>query len=271
MRLPLQRRWRTRAHSGQGMVEMALILPLLVLLLVMALDVGRVFFGWVALHNAARIGADFAAGHAEYWDGMLSTYSDERARYENLIEDDLQSLNCALPGAGPDDQVDEPVFSGFVDGDMVQAEVTCSFGLITPLAEALLGGPINMTVRTDFPVNSTIGALPDGGGGGPPDPPPACSAPVAGISTTPAASGGQVNINTGETVTFTDDSETGDDCGTPTWEWDFDSEGTETTQGPHTKTFTNPGPPTFRNFTVTLSVTTVYGSDTASVTVRVRK
>ena len=33
------------------MVEFALIMPLLVLLLVMAIDFGRVFFGWVALDD----------------------------------------------------------------------------------------------------------------------------------------------------------------------------------------------------------------------------
>ena len=51
------------AHvRGQALVEFALVLPLLALLLVMALDFGRVFFGWVALQNAARIGANYA-GH----------------------------------------------------------------------------------------------------------------------------------------------------------------------------------------------------------------
>ena len=52
------------------MVESALVLPILALLLVMAIDFGRVFFGWVALQNAARIGADFAAQTPDAWDGM---------------------------------------------------------------------------------------------------------------------------------------------------------------------------------------------------------
>ncbi len=272
MRLPLRRRFgekHTRGHRGQGMVEFALILPLVVLLLVMAIDFGRVFFGWVALHNAVRIGADFAANNREYWDAMPAAFEDQRQQYEDLIENDLQSLNCELPSPDP---VPEPVFSGFEDGDLVQAEVSCSFGLLTPLAESVLGGPVAMTVRTEFALNRTIqGGLPDGGAGGPPEPPPACSAPVTGIATEPDASGGQVNINTGQTVIFSDDSELGDDCGTPTYAWDFGELGTEDTKGPHEKTFTNPGPPAFKNFTVTLTVTTVYGSDTESVQVRVRR
>ena len=59
--LPFHRGSRPR-RRGQAMVEFALVLPLLVLLLVMAIDFGRVFFGWVALQNATRIAADYAAG-----------------------------------------------------------------------------------------------------------------------------------------------------------------------------------------------------------------
>ena len=44
---------------GQGMVEFALVLPLLVVLLVMAIDFGRVFFQWVGVTNASRIGANY--------------------------------------------------------------------------------------------------------------------------------------------------------------------------------------------------------------------
>ena len=38
---------------GQALVEMAIILPVLVLLLLLAVDFGRVFFGWIALNNAS--------------------------------------------------------------------------------------------------------------------------------------------------------------------------------------------------------------------------
>lgn len=270
MKLPRERRWR-HSERGQGLVEFAILLPLLVLLLVMAVDFGRVFFGWVALHNAARIGADYAAGNADAWDGMLAPYQSTRDRYEELVLNDLQSLNCTLPSPDP---VTEPVFSGFADGDLVQVQLDCSFGLITPLAEAVLGGPVDMTVRTDFAIYRTRGSgLTDGGGEDePPPPPPPCTAPDALISTAPAESGGRVTINTGQNVTFTDDSSVGEDCDITAWLWDF-GDGTPTvdTQGPHTRSFTNPGPPTNKDYTVTLTVTNAYGQDTDSVVVRVKK
>ena len=45
-----RRRKRTR---GQSVVEFALVVPVLLLLLLIAIDFGRVFLGWVALNNAA--------------------------------------------------------------------------------------------------------------------------------------------------------------------------------------------------------------------------
>ncbi|CAN5198787.1 hypothetical protein BH23CHL9_BH23CHL9_04030 [soil metagenome] len=54
-----------RTTRGQGLVELALILPLLLLLLLGAIDFGRVFFGWVAVTNASRVGANYAATHPD--------------------------------------------------------------------------------------------------------------------------------------------------------------------------------------------------------------
>ena len=58
MKLPHFRRHREQRTRGQALVEMAVMLPILLLLLLLAIDVGRVFFGWVALNNAARIAAN---------------------------------------------------------------------------------------------------------------------------------------------------------------------------------------------------------------------
>ena len=45
---------------GQALVELALILPLMLLLLLGAIDVGRLFYTYVGMQNAAREGATFA-------------------------------------------------------------------------------------------------------------------------------------------------------------------------------------------------------------------
>lgn len=57
-------RWAS-APKGQALVELALILPVLLILAMGTLDVGRVFSGYLSLANAAREGALYAALHAD--------------------------------------------------------------------------------------------------------------------------------------------------------------------------------------------------------------
>ena len=173
----LRRPSRDTASRGQSLVETALILPLLVLLLVMAIDFGRVFFGWVALQNAARIGADFAAQTANAWDGMPDSGQarGDRDRYAALINGDITAINCDLEGGAPPDPTFEDVdgnLDPYDDGDYAIVELHCSFGLITPLAENVLGGPVAMVAHEEFPVNRRIVQ------GLPPAPPPPPECPV---------------------------------------------------------------------------------------------
>ena len=97
MKLPFVRR-RRPVSRGQAMVEFALILPILVLLLLLAVDFGRVFFGWVAINNASRIAANEAAFHPEAWEG--SGNAQLKLIYRNQVLQDLQSINCEPPGGG---------------------------------------------------------------------------------------------------------------------------------------------------------------------------
>ena len=54
-------RRRDRGQKGQSVVELALALPLLLLLMLGTIDVGRVFFDYVQLRNAVREGAGYGA------------------------------------------------------------------------------------------------------------------------------------------------------------------------------------------------------------------
>jgi hypothetical protein len=143
------------------MVEFALILPLLALLLVLTVDVGRVFFGWVAVTNATRIGANEAARNPGPWaDGGTDQ------RYYDRIAADLEAINCDADTNGDGvingSDLPAPTFSNRVDsadphefGDHVEVSLSCDFSLITPLADALLGGGITVGAESTF---SVIGA-----------------------------------------------------------------------------------------------------------------
>lgn len=54
---------RPAARRGQALVELAIALPLLMLLLLIAIDFGRVFHTHISLANAAREGASYAASN----------------------------------------------------------------------------------------------------------------------------------------------------------------------------------------------------------------
>jgi len=163
---------RDGTSRAQALIEFALVLPILMLLLVMAVDFGRVFFGWVSIQNAARVGAAYAAENADAWEAP--TDAARQARYATLVQNDLQALNCALV------EVPDPVFTDadsdgtYETGDPVEVTLECKFGLITPLGTSIVG-TVDLAGAATFPVHYTIRTgLPP-----PPPPPPAptCTVP----------------------------------------------------------------------------------------------
>jgi Flp pilus assembly protein TadG len=52
---------RKGTKSGQGIVELALAVPVMLLLMLGTIDIGRVFFDYIELRNAAREGAGYGA------------------------------------------------------------------------------------------------------------------------------------------------------------------------------------------------------------------
>jgi len=173
-----------RPHPrGQGLVEFGLILPVLALLLVMALDFGRVFFGWVALQNTARVAADYAALNSRAWTSPDEPSKQaEREEYDALIEADAGSINCTLAPVGPPTFTDAATGAP-VDppeaGDHATVRLDCAMTLLTPLASAVLGGGVNLSAEADFAVHRPeIIELPEEIA---PPPPPGCASGEARV------------------------------------------------------------------------------------------
>ncbi len=173
-----------RLARGQGLVEFAMILPVLMLALLLGIDFGRVFFGWVGLANASRIGASYAAAHPDAWGSPGSAI--EQAAYVNQILADANALNCTLPGTIPD-----PVFPSGTDlGDPAQVTLTCQFSLMTPIVSQILGGMVTIGADSIFPVRAGIAG---GLAVGPPPPPPPPPPPSAAPCVVPSFIGEKVN------------------------------------------------------------------------------
>lgn len=274
-----RRRHRTRHSRGQALVEFAIVLPLLALLLVMAVDFGRVFFGWVALQNAARIGADRAAQTWRAW--PTADNAEEQlweSQYQALITHDLQAANCDYPTPHPDPTFTNVDGDPAIDyGDLATVRLGCSFDLITPLADGLFGGPIDLVAEATFPVNGVVVM-------GVPDPPPPanpCSTPTASFTTDPvanAANGSRIDDNDvllGSAanpflVDFMADEESTEFC-TITYAWSVDNSPIATTQDVMDRPFTDAPGGSHTDYTVRLTVTNSDGENASkTITVRVR-
>ena len=136
---------------GQSLVEFALVLPVLLLLLVITVDFGRAYLGWVTLNNVVREAANFAAENPTAW-SITSTNPGSLTAYTNLITNDAAGIDCALPNPLP-----APVFPNGADGQNgigtpATVTITCRFSPITPIISSVLGNSVPITASAAFPI-----------------------------------------------------------------------------------------------------------------------
>lgn len=166
-------RGRRRADGrGQSLVEFALVLPVLLLILLVALDAGRVFLGWVELNNAARIAANHAASNP---DADWSDPTDpDRIRYETLVNQEAAALGCTLvsPIPGPE------FLAGSALGQPVRAGFSCAFDVLTPIIGSIVGDPMTISASSIYPIRTgSFTGTPVGTAVPSPTPAPSVSAP----------------------------------------------------------------------------------------------
>ncbi len=105
-------------ERGQELVEYALILPIMLLILMSILDLGRAVYYYSAIHNSAREGARY---------GIINP--EDPAGIEAVVRNKAVVLN----------PTDLTVVIILPDEDTVQVTVTYQFTAITPIAGILLG------------------------------------------------------------------------------------------------------------------------------------
>lgn len=62
---PASQTTRPPAEKGQGLVELAILIPVLVIIIIGALDLGRIFFGVITVTNVSREGARYLTLHPD--------------------------------------------------------------------------------------------------------------------------------------------------------------------------------------------------------------
>ena len=120
---------------AQALVEFALLLPILLLLVMGAMDFGRMFYTKMILTNAAREGANYLAYFPEdadngYVDTFAAIYDDAKSSNVEVIDTDVTYSDCCTRGLPVEVTITKIV-------DLVFDNILQSFGL--------LGGPVQLT------------------------------------------------------------------------------------------------------------------------------
>jgi Flp pilus assembly protein TadG len=172
------RRHRWRSGRGQSLVELAIMAPVVLLIMLMAVDFGRVFLGWVTVTNMARIGANYASLNPK---GFEDNDPAVVSQYGQLMRNDAAGIDCTLPGTLP-----EPTFGGYDLGDTVEVTIDCDFPLLTPFLSSLIGdGSGNVPLSATAIFNVRSGAV-----NSRPVNPPGITPPPASASPGPSSSPG---------------------------------------------------------------------------------
>ena len=231
-----------------------MVLPIMLLLTLTALDFGRVYLGYINLQNMTRIAANYAANNPDAWAGTGN--AAKQLAYQNQIMGDAVASNCDLPIVGGIETAPVPVFTDFdADGvpeigDIARVDMTCHFGIITPVIQNIVGGSIAVSANSSFTVKSGMTTTQAGSGPG--------VAPVAAFTGNAATSPSSLTGTAPFTVVFRDTS-----GGNPTaWLWDFNdptsATPTSTLQDPLGHTFSTTG-----TYLVSMTASNAWGSSTA--------
>lgn len=172
---PARRRRSPETRSpGQALVEFALILPVFLLLLVMAIDFGRLFYTWIALHNAAREGANQGANTPAVTAQITAKAGGEKSSQGQRGEGSAAiSIACADPTGTTIPCT--TASGGGGAGNTLTVTVSEPFSFLTPLVNGAFGGSLQMTASA----TSTVLGYAAGTGGSNPG---TCSAPVASFT-----------------------------------------------------------------------------------------
>lgn len=101
---------RRKAHRGQGLVELALIMPIMIVMLLGTIDFARAFSAYIQVTNAAREGAYFGA--------RSSSNANDAVAVEAAAKADSPTIYGTAPGVS---SVVQP------DGDYEQIRVTVTY------------------------------------------------------------------------------------------------------------------------------------------------
>lgn len=175
-----KQRCRTNeGDRGQSLVEFALVIPILLTLVLVAVDFGRIYFTTIQVANAAREAAAYGAQFPTDSTGMLSRANAERnsqtqSGQQNTLTSSNVSAACKTPGGSSISC--SAASGGSGTGNTLTVSVNTPFTFLTPFITNLFGG--SMTIRSSATV-AVLGLAADPNAGDP----SGCDAPDTPVLT----------------------------------------------------------------------------------------
>jgi Flp pilus assembly protein TadG len=144
----LRRQERSR---GQALVELALALPVLLLIFMGLFDFGRAVFAYNSLSNAAREGARVAIVDQTVNGGVPVAATEAANQATGLGLNPADATQVQVSYLMPD--LTGPCATRSL-GCIAEVSVHYQFQAITPIVGGVIG-PINLTARTQLPIEFT--------------------------------------------------------------------------------------------------------------------
>ena len=143
-------------------MEFALVLPVMMLVLLIAVDFGRMFFTYIEVNNAAREGAAYAAGNPTDTVGItLRATQETNAQSQGGESPIIVTANCADSSGTVLTCASAPGGSG--TGNTITVGVSEQFTFLTPL----INGLFNNNFQVGSAATAAVLNLAAGGSGGP--------------------------------------------------------------------------------------------------------
>jgi Flp pilus assembly protein TadG len=132
-----------RQPRGQSLVEMALMLPILLMLVLGAMDLGRMFYTKMVLTNAAREGVNYLVYYPEdaangYVNTLDAIKNEGMGSNVEIVDADVTIVGCCTPGAAVSVTVTKTV-------NLIFESALQMFGLLSGPVQ--LSGAIKMVVQ----------------------------------------------------------------------------------------------------------------------------
>lgn len=118
-------------ENGQSLVEIALLMPVLLVLLLGAVDLGRAFYAYVAITNAAREGARYGASFPSQSSGIVSRVQKEVSNSGISISSGNISTACNVYTSGSYTLGGSESCSNASSGDYITVSINYTFNFMT--------------------------------------------------------------------------------------------------------------------------------------------